>query len=124
AVSEPLPAAEPVPVAEPFEASGPGIGSVSIIQGDNLAVARTLPSASFTLVYLDPPFNTGRAQERQVVTARRSLTTPEDSPAKEVRHGFHGHEYERVRGMLRTYDDRFDDYGDFLMPRLEEAWRL
>jgi site-specific DNA-methyltransferase (adenine-specific) len=26
--------------------------------------------------------------------------------------------------MLRTYDDRFDDYGDFLMPRLEEAWRL
>ena len=123
-MSEPLPAAEPVPVAEPVEASGPGIGSVSIIQGDNLAVARTLPSASFTLVYLDPPFNTGRAQERQVVTARRSLTTPEDSPAKEVRHGFHGHEYERVRGMLRTYDDRFDDYGDFLMPRLEEAWRL
>jgi site-specific DNA-methyltransferase (adenine-specific) len=26
--------------------------------------------------------------------------------------------------MLRTYDDRFDDYGAFLMPRLEEAWRL
>lgn len=127
-------------------------GTVSIIQGDNLAVARTLPSASFTLVYLDPPFNTGRAQERQVVTARRTRPstriTPEQSPgsaapvpetsgtgeklrsyaggesAREVRHGFHGHEYERVRGMLRTYDDRFDDYGDFLMPRLEEAWRL
>lgn len=127
-------------------------GSVQILHGDNLAAARTLPSASFTLVYLDPPFNTGRAQERQVVTARRTLTTPENSaadagitaetggpdgveqqvlrsyeaepPAKEIRHGFHGHEYERVRGMLRTYDDSFDDYGDFLMPRLEEAWRL
>lgn len=131
-------------------------GNVSIIQGDNLDVARTLPSASFTLIYLDPPFNTGRAQERQVVTARRTRpepgTTPEEpaesaSPQqktgrsgenlrsyaaddggeaapREVRHGFHGHEYERVRGMLRTYDDRFDDYGDFLMPRLEEAWRL
>lgn len=132
-------------------ASGPDAaavrGSVSIIHGDNLAVARTLPSASFTLVYLDPPFNTGRAQNRQVVTARRAFTTPQESTElvgsgaetgesgealrsyerqapKEVRHGFHGHQYERVRGMLRTYDDSFDDYGDFLMPRLEEAWRL
>jgi site-specific DNA-methyltransferase (adenine-specific) len=127
-------------------------GDVSIIEGDNLAVASTLPSASFTLVYLDPPFNTGRTQERQVVTARRTFTTQHEtdadgtSPAEsrgshaasdpfvlntepgaapaEVRHGFHGHAYERVRGMLRTYDDRFDDYGAFLMPRLEEAWRL
>lgn len=105
---------------EPVE--GSGTGAVRIIEGDNLDVARTLPSASFTLIYLDPPFNTGRAQERQVVTARR--TSADDEPGGEVRHGFHGHEYERVRGMLRTYDDRFDDYGDFLMPRLEEAWRL
>ncbi|WP_308195128.1 DNA-methyltransferase [Microbacterium profundi] len=97
-------------------------GSVTIIQGDNLAVAQTLPSASFTLVYLDPPFNTGRAQNRQVVTARRS--SGKDEQTGEVRHGFHGHQYERVRGMLRSYDDSFDDYGDFLMPRLEEAWRL
>ncbi|KQR37688.1 DNA methyltransferase [Microbacterium sp. Leaf159] len=127
-------------------------GDVSILQGDNLAAAATLPSASFTLVYLDPPFNTGRAQERQVVTARRTVTTQHEADAEgvedpesrgsdvtaapvvlnteaptapsEVRHGFHGHAYERVRGMLRTYDDRFDDYGAFLMPRLEEAWRL
>ena len=127
-------------------------GSVSIIEGDNLVVAASLPAASFTLVYLDPPFNTGRAQERQVVTARRAFTIQSESPAPaadapesrgsesgaapivlnteqpaaapEVRHGFHGHAYERVRGMLRTYDDSFDDYGAFLMPRLEEAWRL
>ena len=126
------------------------VGAVSIVQGDNLAVAATLPSGSFTLVYLDPPFNTGRTQERQVVTARRAFTTQEEAPdpdapdagtgdsspavlsaapgaaepETEVRHGFHGHAYERVRGMLRAYDDRFDDYGAFLMPRLEEAWRL
>lgn len=102
--------------SEPSEAPG----AVEIIEGDNLDAAASLPSASFTLVYLDPPFNTGRAQERQVVTARRAG----DEPEGEVRHGFHGHAYERVRGMLRTYDDRFDDYGEFLMPRLEEAWRL
>ncbi len=97
-------------------------GNVTIIEGDNLAVAATLESGSFTLVYLDPPFNTGRAQERQVVTARRALAEP--GTQAEIRHGFHGHAYERVRGMLRAYDDRFDDYGAFLIPRLEEAWRL
>ncbi len=124
------------------------LGAVTIIEGDNLAVARSLDAGSFALVYLDPPFNTGRAQERQVMTARRVSTTPEKSvdlahsrtetadsgdilrsygrerPEREVRHGFHGHSYERVRGMLRAYDDRFDDYGAFLLPRLEEAWRL
>lgn len=123
-------------------------GPVTIIEGDNLAVAARLPAASFTLVYLDPPFNTGRAQERQVVTARRAAVSQEESAdpgaedadtppsgadflrtgepgaGAEIRHGFHGHRYERVRGMLRAYDDRFDDYGAFLMPRLEEAWRL
>jgi len=99
-------------------------GTVEIIEGDNLEVAASLASGSFPLVYLDPPFNTGRVQERQVVTARRSGADEEPQPSREVRHGFHGHAYERVRGMLRTYDDRFDDYGEFLMPRLEEAWRL
>ncbi|RUQ03694.1 MULTISPECIES: site-specific DNA-methyltransferase [unclassified Microbacterium] len=121
---------------------------MSVIEGDNLAVAATLPSGSFTLVYLDPPFNTGRVRERQVVIARRTFPpqeepadpdggspasaepaaegrSPERAPGEpEVRHGFHGHRYERVRGMLRAYDDSFDDYGAFLMPRLEEAWRL
>jgi len=102
-------------------------GAVTIIEGDNLTVAAGLAAASFTLVYLDPPFNTGRAQERQVVTARRAAADSLSRSGTEVgegRPGFHGHAYERVRGMLRAYDDRFDDYGAFLMPRLEEAWRL
>ncbi|WP_375163722.1 DNA-methyltransferase [Microbacterium sp.] len=122
----------PAPHEEREERDEPP-GSVEIIEGDNLLVAGTLPSASFTLIYLDPPFNTGRAQERQVIEARRShpasteeavSSAPAPVTAKEIRHGFHGHAYERVRGMLRAYDDRFDDYGDFLMPRLEAAWRL
>jgi DNA modification methylase len=41
-----------------------------------------------------------------------------------VRRGFHGLEYQRLRGDLRAYDDRFDDYWGFLEPRLVEAWRL
>jgi site-specific DNA-methyltransferase (adenine-specific) len=131
--------------------SGPGAGRVEIHHGDNLAVAATLPDASFTLIYLDPPFNTGRVRRRSVETARTAApvftTQPEsalgvgnepiaaaatpdrlssersgDEPA--VRRGFHGREYARLRGDLRAYDDRFDDYWGFLEPRLREAWRL
>lgn len=126
----------------------PAQGSVEIHEGDNLAVIRSLPDASFTLIYLDPPFNTGRPQERAIETARSARTTqdesadPDPEPAEDqgsparaersdprkrggvVRRGFHGREYERLRGDLRAYDDRFDDYWGFLEPRLEEAWRL
>lgn len=119
----------------------PAPGRVEIVQGDNLAVARTLPAASFTLVYLDPPFNTGRRQSRAIETA---FTTPEllasdrpqppdpPDPAPDLRSyarapvktGFRGTDYARIRGRLSVYDDRFDHYWDFLEPRLSEAWRL
>ena len=141
--------AEAAPAVELVEASGVRAGSVEIVHGEALDVARTLPDGSFTLVYLDPPFNTGRTQERHAVSTRRADrpadaaqddaagsagSEPVPVPAaasvlnterpREVNHGFHGHRYERVRELLHAYDDRFDDYGDFLMPRLEEAWRL
>ncbi len=117
----------------------PARGSVTIHHGDNLAVAAGLPDASFTLIYLDPPFNTGRVQGRALETALSTGRVPAEEPrgagAAEiapgpgpasgiVRKGFHGREYERLRGDLRTYDDRFDDYWGFLEPRLAEAWRL
>ena len=31
---------------------------------DNLAVLRDIPSASVDLIYIDPPFNTGKVQQR------------------------------------------------------------
>jgi DNA modification methylase len=87
-----------------------------VVHGDNLAVASTLPDGAFTLVYLDPPFNTGRSQKRQSTTSVRSAS------GSVV--GFKGHRYERIRGDLMAYDDEFDDYWSFLEPRLAEAWRL
>jgi len=119
-------------VAAPRAVTGtPHPGAVDIIEGDNLEVAASLASGSFTLVSPAPPFNTGRTRGREVVTARRLVPSDAEAAeaeplevAKEIRYGFHGHSYERVRGMLRSFDDRFDDYGDFLVPRLEEAWRL
>jgi DNA modification methylase len=127
-------------------------GSVEIHHGDNLEVLARLPGAAFTLIYLDPPFNTGRTQTKSVETARfayrsqdgsaepRGAAAPSevgragaDDPVlrtvrrgaeSTIRTGFHGRDYERLRGDLRAYDDRFDDYWGFLEPRLEEAWRL
>ncbi|WP_207455735.1 DNA-methyltransferase [Herbiconiux sp. SYSU D00978] len=87
-----------------------------VLFGDNLDAVAGLPDASFTLVYLDPPFNTGRAQVRRAVTSTRTTTGG--------LRGFKGRTYERVRGDILSYDDAFEDYWSFLEPRLAEAWRL
>lgn len=89
---------------------------LAIVHGDNLEVTRTLPDASVRLVYLDPPFNTGRAQRLQTITTRQTEGG--------ARTGFKGRSYETIKGALSSYDDRFDDYWTFLEPRLAEAWRL
>jgi site-specific DNA-methyltransferase (adenine-specific) len=90
----------------------------AIVRGDNLAVTSTLADASVRLIYLDPPFNTGRAQSRQTLSTTRNAAGEGD------RIGFGGHSYETTKGALSRYDDRFDDYWAFLEPRLIEAWRL
>ena len=95
-----------------WEASGPNL----LVQGDNLRALGQLPDASFQLIYIDPPFNTGRTQ------ARRAITTVRDPEGTRV--GFGGNTYNTVKGLLYSYDDAFADYWDFLEPRLEEAWRL
>ena len=87
-----------------------------VIHDDNLVAVAGLPDGAFTVVYLDPPFNTGRSQARQSTTSVRSASGP-------IR-GFKGQQYERIRGDLMSYDDHFEDYWTFLEPRLAEAWRL
>ena len=100
-----------------------------IVQGDNLEVLRGMESGSVALVYIDPPFNTGRRQTRlQMKTVR--------DPAGD-RVGFGGHRYRTEllqsaagpaceAGSAKTagYDDRFDDFPGFLRPRLLEAYRV
>ncbi|HEU4757072.1 MAG TPA: DNA methyltransferase [Agromyces sp.] len=96
-----------------------------VIHADNLDVLPTLPDGRFALVYLDPPFNTGRRQTRQSTTHVRQGVTDDAAPATSgTITGFAGKQYERIRGDLMRYDDRFDDYWGFLEPRLAEAWRL
>ncbi|KRC52384.1 DNA methyltransferase [Leifsonia sp. Root227] len=90
----------------------------TVVHADNLDIVAALPDASFTLIYLDPPFNTGRSQ------ARRSTTSVRSAGGAGSVTGFKGRSYERIKGDLLRYDDRFDDYWSFLEPRLIEAWRI
>lgn len=87
-----------------------------VIQGDNLAVLQSMPDESIQLIYVDPPFNTGRVQSRGSSKTTRTETGN--------RIGFKGQRYEIVKETILSYDDEFKDYWGFLEPRLEEAWRL
>ncbi|OUM39875.1 DNA-methyltransferase [Arthrobacter sedimenti] len=93
-------------------------GANLVVHADNAEYLTTLPDASFTMIYVDPPFNTGRVQRRQQTTMVRAAGGTGD------RVGFKGLSYSTVKGMLASYDDAFEDYWDFLAPRLAEAWRL
>jgi site-specific DNA-methyltransferase (adenine-specific) len=87
-----------------------------IVHGDNLAVLQTLPVQTFDLIYMDPPFNTGRSQ------GRRTLAVAADPAGERV--GFGGRRYRsRLLSELR-YDDEFGDYLGFLEPRLRLAREL
>jgi site-specific DNA-methyltransferase (adenine-specific) len=84
--------------------------------GDNLPILRVMPAASVDLIYIDPPFNTGKVQGRTQIRTTRS---PEGD-----RTGFGGWRYETIKVGVRSYADLFDDYLAFLAPRLEEAYRV
>jgi site-specific DNA-methyltransferase (adenine-specific) len=84
--------------------------------GDNLTVLKLIPDSSVQLVYIDPPFNTGREQQRSKVTTKRNN--------EGNRIGFKGERYETVKSTVLSYDDQFANYWEFLEPRLEEAFRV
>src|SRR5262245_41355014 len=86
--------------------------------GDNLPLLRDWPAASFDLIYIDPPFNTGKQQ------TRTQLQTIRDDGAGADRTGFAGRRYRSVRLGTKAFADSFSDYLAFLEPRLEEAHRL
>jgi site-specific DNA-methyltransferase (adenine-specific) len=84
--------------------------------GDNLTVLKLIPDSSVQLIYIDPPFNTGREQQRSKVTTRRNN--------EGNRIGFKGERYETVKSTVLSYDDQFANYWEFLEPRIEEAFRV
>lgn len=87
-----------------------------VVAGDCEAVLAELPDQSFQLIYIDPPFNTGRVQQRRTLRTTRS--------ASGDRRGFGGHSYTTTEVARAGYLDSFDDYLAFLGPKLSEARRL
>lgn len=91
-------------------------GKIEVHHGDNLEIIRTFEDQSFDLIYVDPPFNTGRVQ------SRTRIKTERDEGGDRV--GFQGQRYKTTVLGSSSYADSFDDYMAFLIPRLEEAHRL
>jgi site-specific DNA-methyltransferase (adenine-specific) len=83
---------------------------------DNLDLLSTLPGGSVDLIYIDPPFNTG------VVQAHTTLRTVRAEDGD--RTGFQGRRYRSIALGTRRFADVFDDYLEFLAPRLTEAHRV
>lgn len=95
----------------------------AVVLGDQAAVLPQLPDASFQLIYIDPPFNTGTVQ------LRRTLRKTDDDagpaiPGARQRPGFRGGNYAAVETGRISYRDAYDDYSAFIAPALEEAHRL
>jgi site-specific DNA-methyltransferase (adenine-specific) len=88
----------------------------TLYSGENLTVLKLIPDSSVQLIYIDPPFNTGREQQRSKVTTKRNN--------EGNRVGFKGERYETVKSTVLSYDDQFANYWEFLEPRIEEAFRV
>ncbi len=88
--------------------------------GDNLAILREhIDDESINMIYIDPPFNTGKLQQRTEIQVER------DDQGDRV--GFQGKTYKTHKGKTRRYSDKFkssDAYLAFLRLRFEEAYRV
>ena len=83
---------------------------------DNLNVLKNMPDNYVDLIYIDPPFNTGKVQKRT------SIITVRDDNGDRI--GFQGKKYKTIKIGSKEYSDIFDDYLLFLEERLVEARRI
>jgi site-specific DNA-methyltransferase (adenine-specific) len=88
-----------------------------VLEGDCADVLPRLPEGAFELIYIDPPFNTGKARRHRSVTAIR-----DDEGG--IRNGFGGHRYRTSERSSMVYADRYDDYVGYLAPKLHRAREL
>ena len=93
--------------------------SGEILHGDNLPLLQAMPSESAALIYIDPPFNTGKTQSR---TRIKTAAVSEEEEGDRV--GFGGRRYKTAVLKSSGYADSFADYPGFLHPRLVEAHRI
>jgi len=92
-------------------------GGNKVVFGDNLDVLAGIESSSIDLIYIDPPFNTGKRQER-----RRMKVVRDDENGD--RTGYQGKRYRTIDLGLSGWADSFDDFLSFIHPRLQQAHRV
>lgn len=92
------------------------MAKLDIYFGDNLVILDKIKSSSINLVYIDPPFNTGKVQAR---TRLKTVSCSEGD-----RTGFGNRRYKTTKLSTTSYNDSFDDFLGFLEPRLIEARRI
>ena len=91
-----------------------------LIYGDNLEALAQLQKNSIELIYVDPPFNTGKDQVRKTVKLTKG-----DKGTKHVHAGFADRFYKRDVVEVTSYNDKFDNFiNGFLRPRFEIAYDL
>ncbi len=90
-------------------------GEDLVLHADAGAALPRLPGEAFDLVYIDPPWNTGRRQE-----ARRLRSVPDPGGTA----GFAGRRYRTEERGRMSYADSFADHLGFLAPKLAEARRV
>jgi site-specific DNA-methyltransferase (adenine-specific) len=79
----------------------------TIYYGDNLPILRSLPDESIDLIYIDPPFNTGRTQIRKTIRTVKAENGD--------RIGFQGNSYQTIDLGSKAYKDTFDSETDGLL---------
>lgn len=87
-----------------------------VIHSDNLPFLQSQPDETIDLIYIDPPFNTGKTQQRKRIKADKTDTGLV---------GFGGERYERIElGNDASFEDTFENFVEFMRPRLVEAKRI
>ena len=90
--------------------------NAKVVFGDNLPLLEAIPDGAVDLIYIDPPFNTGKVQARTQIKTERS--------GDGDRVGFQGNRYKtQILGSM-GYQDKFDDFIAFIEPRLVQAHRI
>ncbi|MDD2522495.1 MAG: DNA methyltransferase [Anaerolineaceae bacterium] len=92
--------------------------SNTVYFGDNLKLLESLPDEVADLIYIDPPFNTGKMQ------GRRRLKTVRAEDGEGDRIGFGGKSYQTEVLGHGNYNDVFADFEAFILPRLQQAYRV
>jgi len=93
------------------------IGDCTIYKGDNLVLLEKIAKNSVALVYIDPPFNTGKQMK---YLAKKMVASAEGNIV-----GYGGKKYQARTKSQHSYNDNFGEgYVDFIRARIERIYPL